>query len=214
MLELFVIGTLWFWLYAAVVFAVLVALTESEKPGWALSTIIASTVLVTWANGGSPLTWVAHHPVTVVVLVVAYFVGGVLNARYKWGKVVYGKRRELNEEIEKFLKDHGIEGTVIPPELEEKWFSRISIHRYAAEGILSYKPRLRDHKGQIITWMAYWPWSVFWTLLNDPIRWAFEEIYALIHGWFQSVADDAFKDAPIQQPKKKPEPPKDEPKAE
>ena len=200
MLELFVVGTLWFWLFMAVMFAVLVALTGSEKPGWALTAILLGAALV-------------HHPVTVILLVIGYFIGGVLNARYKWGKVVFRKRQELNEEIERFLKARGVEGTTIPPELETEWFNHIGIHRYHSDGILCYKPRLRDHKSQIITWIAYWPWSVFWTLLNDPLRWAFEEIYAMITGWFQSVADDAFKDAPIQKPKKKVEAP-DEPKAE
>jgi hypothetical protein len=31
-------------------------------------------------------------------------------------------------------------------------------------------PHPKNHKARIMRWMGHWPWSLFWTLLNDPIR--------------------------------------------
>ncbi len=209
MLELFVFGTLWFWLFVGAMFVVLVALTENEKPGWALTAILGSALLINIANGGGALLWMAHHPFSVIGIVVSYFVFGVLNARYKWGKLVYKMRQELNDEVSSFLKSHDLEGTAIPADLENKWVEWLHRNDYSRRVGKDYdcskKPLLKQHKAQIITWMAYWPWSVFWTLLNDPIRWAFEEVYTGIAKWFQSVADEAFKDAPLSGKDKKPE---------
>ncbi len=202
MIELLAFGTLWFWLFLGLTFALMVALTEYEKPGWALTSIVAGLVLLNWANNGSVLSWIIHHPIYVAGGFVGYFVIGVLNARYKWGKLVYQCRQKLDDLVSEFLKERKLEGKTIPAELEDEWadhFSHFKSHNYydVSSGTpTAEKPLLKTHKALVTTWIAYWPWSVFWTLLNDPIRWAVEEIVNAIKGWFQGVADDAFKDAP------------------
>jgi len=67
-------------------------------------------------------------------------------------------------------------------------------------------PQVRNHKGRIIAWMSYWPWSLFWTLLNDPIRRLFRRIYYQIKNVLQSISDRVYKDIndelaePVEQP--------------
>jgi len=56
------------------------------------------------------------------------------------------------------------------------------------------KPLVRNHKGRVISWMSYWPWSLFWTILNDPIRRLMRRIYYRIKGILQGISDRAFKD--------------------
>lgn len=31
-------------------------------------------------------------------------------------------------------------------------------------------PHPKNHKARIMRWIGHWPWSAFWTVLNDPIR--------------------------------------------
>ena len=31
-------------------------------------------------------------------------------------------------------------------------------------------PHPKNNKARIMRWMGHWPWSMFWTILNDPIR--------------------------------------------
>jgi hypothetical protein len=44
-----------------------------------------------------------------------------------------------------------------------------------------------------MTWMSFWPMSLLWTLLNDPIRKLFTEIYTRISGTLQKIADREYE---------------------
>lgn len=55
------------------------------------------------------------------------------------------------------------------------------------------KPSASENKERIIRWMSFWPWSLTWTLINEPIKKAFRAIYRRIQKLLQSIADKAFK---------------------
>jgi hypothetical protein len=55
-------------------------------------------------------------------------------------------------------------------------------------------PQAKNEKARITRWMSFWPMSALWTLINDPIRRAFEEIYHLISKALQEISDAAFAD--------------------
>ena len=62
-------------------------------------------------------------------------------------------------------------------------------------------PDLYTSTKHIVFWMGYWPWSAFWTLLNNPLKWLFEEIKEMLGGLFKRLykrilgsRQDAFKD--------------------
>ena len=91
-----------------------------------------------------------------------------------------------------------------------KWFSYVNtaarkIAEYMASGSTNdidyacrragYKSvplKVSDYKGKIIGWMAYWPISAAWTVLNDPVRRLFEAVYNGIAKSLQSISDKAF----------------------
>jgi hypothetical protein len=41
--------------------------------------------------------------------------------------------------------------------------------------------------------MAYWPWSLLWTVLNDPVRKSCRVIYHYIHDYLQEISNNAFR---------------------
>jgi hypothetical protein len=59
-------------------------------------------------------------------------------------------------------------------------------------------PSPHKNKGRILMWMAYWPFSATWTLINDPLkhfwRWAYTSILGMLegisNGMFASVEND------------------------
>jgi hypothetical protein len=55
------------------------------------------------------------------------------------------------------------------------------------------KVKVDEHSDRIIGWMAFWPCNAAWTLLNDPIRWAFETIFDKTKALFQRIADKAYQ---------------------
>lgn len=66
----------------------------------------------------------------------------------------------------------------VPESLKSKAFAR------------SRKPLARQNKGRIIAWMVYWPFSMAWTLLDEPWRLIYEAMARL----FQRISDQVWGD--------------------
>ena len=41
---------------------------------------------------------------------------------------------------------------------------------------------VKEHKGRIVLWGVYWPFSLIWTVVDDPIRRAYEYILVVVIG--------------------------------
>jgi hypothetical protein len=63
--------------------------------------------------------------------------------------------------------------------------SNIPFHRVTA-------PKANKNKARIMSWMMYWPFSGLWTLINEPIKKAFQLIYRNIEGLFDRMSDKIF----------------------
>ena len=51
---------------------------------------------------------------------------------------------------------------------------------------------VEENKSRIISWMTYWPWSMLWTILNDPIRKIMKQIFYQIKGLLVAMAMSTF----------------------
>jgi len=81
-------------------------------------------------------------------------------------------------------------GGVLIDELKPAWTnSRSMSERYHYEDdeqdvMPTVIPHPKDHTARITRWMGYWPWSLFWTILNDPIRrickWMYKRISVVL----------------------------------
>lgn len=56
------------------------------------------------------------------------------------------------------------------------------------------KPHPRSYKSRIIAWIAYWPPSLLWTIINDPVRRIAQHIYYAIAGLLSNISDHAWRD--------------------
>jgi hypothetical protein len=56
------------------------------------------------------------------------------------------------------------------------------------------KPQATKHKAAITEWIAFWPMSLTWTMLNDPIRKIVNYLFSRIKGKFQNMSDTMFRD--------------------
>lgn len=59
------------------------------------------------------------------------------------------------------------------------------------------KPEPDQYKGRIVSWIIYWPPSMFWTLLNDPIRKIGKAIYNWMAGTLKKISDHVWKDEDV-----------------
>lgn len=48
-------------------------------------------------------------------------------------------------------------------------------------------------KDRILVWAMFWPWSMLWTVVNDPVKEFFEWLITEFQGVYQRISDWAFK---------------------
>lgn len=186
----FLIGGFWFWTLIVCAFIVLVLCVEFEAPFKALGTIIVTTGLLVLFGNFDPFGWIAANPLHTVGLVAGYFLSGTLWSLVKWWLFV-GRRKEAYEDMKlEWFRSEGIKGvTVVPEDRRGDWASYVSQWRRQKEAQI---PQAMDYKGLIMTWMAYWPWSVFWSAFDDVIRKIFATIYAELASTFQRISNRMF----------------------
>ena len=81
-----------------------------------------------------------------------------------------------------------------------KWHLHLSKYKQEAlEGLKDGYNWVSDskfevNKGRIIAWMTYWPFSLGWTMLDNPFRRMFNYIYGRVEKIYKSMSDKALAD--------------------
>lgn len=149
-----------------------------HKPGFATTTLISLLIGLQLFSDVRPFTYAVHHPLAIISYFIAYIALGFVYVWFKWASFVSMAVRRITALVTKDPND-------------PKEFS----NAISAARCLGYKSipfQVSDHKGKIITWMAYWPVSLTWTVLNDPLRRLFEYLYTVISHSLQMISNRAF----------------------
>ena len=116
---------------------------------------------------------------TKAAFVAAYFAAGAMWGVVKW----YFWLKKTKRKLMSFKSEH------------PNWTDSDLIRVIRVAGIGgNFPPDVSDHKAKIMGWMMLWPASMVWTMLNDPVRRIFEEIYDRIGGGLQAMSDRVFQD--------------------
>lgn len=211
MLTLLMFGGLGFWLVTVAVFLAIVALVENEKEFFAGLLLIGTVAAMYFCGNSGMLTWVKDHPQQLLWYALGYIGIACGWGILKWTLFVHGQNDKYEDAKAQFLKDN--DATELTQELKEKWTEHAKEGRYSKRGSygVDFKfaypaPEARDHKSRIVAWMTYWPWSAFWTILNDPIRKLMRFLYNRIAGLLNGISRHAYRnvsDDIIVTPKKK-----------
>jgi hypothetical protein len=197
MLTLFVFGTVWFWALVALECIVLFALIEGDRVGWGTLSLIATFAILKFFGDVDIIGFAKANPLEFAAGVAGYFVAGTIWSVAKWWFFLKDRREKYDELKAEFLRNNGVQGTVIPEKLRAPWrlqAASLTDHRgYGSASAESIIPKARNHKGKILTWMTYWPWSMVWTLINDPVKKLFRQIYRSIQNLMQSISDRVFR---------------------
>lgn len=186
---LFAIGTISFWFLLAVEAIALLAWIEFEYAGWATFSLLVTFGLL--QLGGAHLCqYILQNPAVIGYGALIYFGAGTAWSVIKWYFFTKSMRRKYDEFKAEWLKEQGIVGTVIPD--EQKSLFQEDVRNATRYNEFEVRPQVSAHKARIYLWMAYWPASALWTIINDPIKRAFNEIYLLIRGMLQRISDYAW----------------------
>jgi hypothetical protein len=181
---LLVFGSLWFWVALAIPALLLIAFVENEKAGRAFLTVLLTMGVLTLFSDVNPFAWVAAHPLKTVIGVIAYVGIGVVWSFGKWMLFVLRIRDKYEALRAKFVATHG------PITETNKALLRACVGKNDPR--LLAKPGAARNRGRIIFWMAYWPFSATWTIINDPITRFYRFAFNRLASSFQGVSDRMF----------------------
>lgn len=169
---------LWPLIVIAAVSIAIIATLDHEEEGWATAAAIVGVALVLWIKRTNPWPWITAHTAAILWGAAVYFVAGVAWAFVKWCFYLLRKRDELEEGLR--VATAGLSSA------EAVKGKRAEILRHF------HPPKAAGSKARIIGWMAYWPWSAAWTLLNDPVRRLWRAIYARLATTFEKISARVF----------------------
>jgi len=177
--------------------AILMWCTETDSPFIGLFTVAVSAALARWVFGIPIISWVMANPLLLAGCAALYFVTGVAWTYPKWWFFVRNIRDRYLDHMRSWLRGKGVEdwdsAMSVPNELKNQWFN----NRHNAEWLRMFPVRARNYKSKIMTWMAWWPASMVWTLINDPIRKIYRYAWEVLRSTFDRVANSAMSGVEI-----------------
>lgn len=224
---IFAFGTVWFWALVVVASIVILAAIENEKGLLATAAFVAAGIAFYVWGDREIFGWIRHHPWKTVGCIGVYFAAGTFWFITKWWRFVRNNRHQYDEAFARFkadfqkddysplsirhrpyddkqavVKEFKKRKTTEPDVLfKEEWGDHISEKGYRGV-FFEFKPKYRDHKGQIFLWACYWPWSALWTLLSDPIKKIWDGIIHSVRGLLESISARSFRDVEQYDPEK------------
>lgn len=200
--ELFVVGSIWFWLLVAIEAVAIVSFVANEKSWGATASLLVFLALLWLLGDFNILAYIRQNPLQALTVLGVYFGAGVAWGYIKWWGYVAKSREKYDSLRASFLEEKRIAGGVIPYDKRED-FVRHLRNGYEAfadlplydldRTVSNIAPRIRNNKGLVISWMSYWPFSLFWTVFHDAIRKAWNVLYLRIANSLQVISDRQYK---------------------
>jgi hypothetical protein len=188
---LFVLFTPAWWFLVFVASCLIMWALDDDNFRWATAVIVCGVLVMSALGGVEWYTCLRENPRYLGYGVLGYFGLGTVWAMFKW--VLFGyKERDKYEKVKRtWLKDHGIDGTVVPNNLKVaftsylvdegkyiRWVKVFDEERktWEKKAQISYIPVAWENKSRWCGWAAFWPWSLTWFIIADLVKRTFEFI--------------------------------------
>lgn len=145
MIELLLALTIWNLISIILFIAVIVVLSEFDRPFSAALTVIAVAIALWYFYGFNPIDWMWNNPGTTVGSVISYLLIGGGWSVYKWDRFVAERKKEYDE----YKPDPARPNDV---RYHEKAYGR---------------PDAFDYKHKFTTWIMWWWASMIVYLFDD-----------------------------------------------
>lgn len=184
----------WYWTVTIGWFCLMIGLLEFwEDHGGKSSSaaFILYFVALAYFWDVNPLVWVIQNPGTFLMYGSLYLVVGVVWGIFKWYKFVDQKRDAYEGHVQNFMRMKGLtkRESLKNEDVLPDW-QRYVESRYRGSEII---PTALRNKGNIMTWMAYWPFSVFWAVTGDLVEWSYTKLYKLVSKFAGRIVERKFQ---------------------
>jgi hypothetical protein len=186
---------LWFWALAGVIILAAIVSVENEKFTVTTPIVVIGIAALIWLSGASNvLGWARENIATIIAGVAIYLVVGVIYGVIRYMFYVH----KIADRLTDWAKDYGYNVSALTKSQAASFAAR--------ERLANFPLKVSDSKSRIIFWGIYWPFSMPWTLINEPVKRFFNFAYGRMAGFMQIVADRAFRsvkivDDPTPEPK-------------
>lgn len=191
MFALFAVGSLYFWALLLIPFLVLCYLVENEKSISAAVLSVAAIAAGVLLVENAPQWLLAHWP----LVIGGYIVSGILWGAGRWIFFVWRYLDAFKQVREEFLAE--TKAKTITDENRQAFKKALESKSYRALGryceLTLQKPRAAKNKSRIIFWMTYWPASLLWTFINDPVRRFWEFVLRRFEKVFDRISNHMFR---------------------
>ena len=159
-----------FWFWSILALASVLIIACTENEHYPTPTIIAILLGVVYWKDIVAAPWQ-----TIAIVVGVFALGGVIWSAFKWFRYVQKVVNRYTEENGKVLT--------------ESQMGRLEME------ISPYR-----NKARITGWIAFWPWSLFWTITGD----FFNMLYDSMVGVYQSISNRGMKKFTVKPPEETP----------
>jgi hypothetical protein len=163
---------------------------SKELVGSGITSVLLFLIMFYLMGLFNPFTWIWHNPLEAIMYVIGYVGVGIIYARWvKWKFYVSTWAEKAREHKMNWLNHKGIPGPGVPENLLNDWKNEVNAYRSIFEPL-----KVWQHKSKFALWVAYWPFSGFFTLINDPFRKLINWVYAYFLEAMQNDANKAAKE--------------------
>lgn len=180
---------LWVMLIILCESAFLIRCSAYESPGYGVLSLLVFFTAFYFMGIFNPISYLWHNIGWAALWIVGYALIGVSYARIiKW-KMHLAKWASDNRSFKlEWLSRRNVTGMDVPDNLQNDWLREIS----QTNGTTRFDPEnVWNYKRQFFTWVGYWPFSAFWTLINDPFKRFVDWAYHAMMASMQREADKA-----------------------
>lgn len=194
---LFVLGSFSFWVVLAVMFGALVWITEEHRDFLA-AIVLGVFILVVasvndWSIALNPLSWAKY--------LALYLALGAAYSFLKWLSFLFKRRDELKQLKADFAEktQTELENGKVPDKHFGEFANYIQDLNHRHGGLLKKPkkptdliPTVKDNVGSLTRWIVWWPFSAFWTFLNDPLTRLARLFVQTFRGIYDKIARGVF----------------------
>jgi hypothetical protein len=165
-------------------FLILLALVVWERPFSAAFSLLAFVGLADFLFSVGIVSFFIANPVTLLGAGGAYIALGLAWSFPKWWFYVRKVRDEYLDNLEYFKEIMGLPA--------DQPLSQVKALDFSSRYGKTRRPRASGNKERILTWMMYWPFSFIWTMIDEPLKRAFEVIFRKFRGVYERISETAF----------------------
>ncbi len=193
-----------FWAILGVIIIAAIVSVESERFVITTPVVVVGVALLVWLSGqpvGPVFAWLRDNLGTVLFYAAVYLAVGVLYGVARYALFL----RRIRDRFTAWTRDRKIlAGAITQSQANE--FKNLA-------GLKNFPIKISDSRKRILFWMVYWPLSMPWTVINEPVKRFFDFAYYRVAGMLQRLSDRMFSDVTIvNDPPKEPKETDDRPR--